>query len=106
MEEKVHEFQSFMSHLLEEIQLCYGNRFPFYDNGNLQVRSHAHTYGATSPERGYFNRVYSSFRLPFFRSISCTSYQIFSFDFSGRDLAAIQRMRKRGRVAVNRHAQL
>ena len=35
-----------------------------------QVRSHAHTYGAASPEPGYLNHVYSSFRLPFFKSIT------------------------------------
>ena len=66
----------------------------------LQARSHAQTHGAASPEPAY-NHVHLSFRLPFFRSISCTSYQRFSLDFSGCDLA-IQRMRERGRVAVNK----
>ena len=61
----------------------------------IQARSHAHTYGAASTESGYLNHVYSSFRLPFFRSINCTSYQRFSLDFSGRDLA-IQWMQKKG----------
>ena len=68
---------------------------PKHIHETKQARSHAHTYGAASPEPGDLNHVYSSFRLPFFQSISCTSHQRFSLDFSERDLA-IQRKRKRG----------
>ena len=66
--------------------------------GYAQARSIAHIYGAASPEEGYFNHVYSSFRLRLFPKykLHFVSFPDFSMlGFLGRDLA-IQPMRKRG----------
>ena len=64
-----------------------------------QVRSHAHTYGAASPEQGCFNHVYSSFRLPFFKYKLHFVSNIFLGFFGTR--LSYSADAKKGRVAVN-----